>query len=436
MIIYTHTITPRLQYIANFIGEETGGANFFQITNNIETYKTVNRLKINYSNERILIGEFFLRPHSVLFENDVKSQPIECFSAGNYKAFFKTEGDFPFDIFAASFYLLSRYEEYLPYKNDEYGRYAFENSLGFKENFLQIPLVNIWIKSFREQLQLKFPRHSFPSPELKIPFLATYDIDQAYSFKHKSVLKNVNGFIRSFFKGDIGGVKERWDVLKGDTKDPFDTYQWMDELNRKYKLSPLYFFIVADKTGKYDKNISPGKDEMKELITHHSDHYHIGIHPSWQSGDDASLIEKEKQTLEQIAGEKIINSRQHYIRFTLPQTFRYLIDAGINHDYSMGYGSINGFRASVASSFYWFDLERNESTELLLHPFCYMDANSFYEQHYSPQQAYEEMMQYYNAVKAVNGTMISIWHNNFLGTDELYAGWKEVYEKFIREISS
>ena len=102
----------------------------------------------------------------------------------------------------------------------------------------------------------------------------------------------------------------------------------------------------------------------------------------------------------------------------------------------MGYGSINGFRASVASAFYWFDLEKNEPTDLLLRPFCYMDANSFYEQHYLPEQAYEEMMQYYKVVKSVNGTMISIWHNNFLGTDKLYKGWKEVYEKFIAEISS
>ena len=97
----------------------------------------------------------------------------------------------------------------------------------------------------------------------------------------------------------------------------------------------------------------------------------------------------------------------------------------------MGYGSINGFRASVASPFYWYDLEKGEQTPLLLFPFCYMEANSFYEQHFSPQQALEELYHYYNVVKAVNGTFIMIWHNHFLGTDRLYAGWREVYEQFI-----
>ena len=99
----------------------------------------------------------------------------------------------------------------------------------------------------------------------------------------------------------------------------------------------------------------------------------------------------------------------------------------------MGYGSINGFRASVASSFYWYDLEKEEATTLRLFPFCFMDANSFYEQKYTAQQAMEELLNYYRIIKKVNGLMITIWHNNFLGTDKLLAGWKEVYEVFLKE---
>jgi hypothetical protein len=99
----------------------------------------------------------------------------------------------------------------------------------------------------------------------------------------------------------------------------------------------------------------------------------------------------------------------------------------------MGYGSINGFRASVASPFYWYDLGKEEQSELLLYPFCYMEANSFYEQQISSQQALEEMLHYLNEVKKVNGTLITLWHNTFLGTDPFYAGWREVYQQFIKE---
>ena len=44
-------------------------------------------------------------------------------------------------------------------------------------------------------------------------------------------------------------------------------------------------------------------------------------------------------------------------------------------------------------------------------------------------------MHYYNAVKAVNGTLITIWHNNFLGTYQKFQGWRDVYEEFIRVVN-
>src|SRR4030095_3208799 len=107
------------------------------------------------------------------------------------------------------------------------------------------------------------------------------------------------------------------------------------------------------------------------------------------------------------------------------------IDLGIEDDFSMGYGSINGFRASVASAFHWYDLEDEKQTKLLIHPFCFMEANSFFEQKLTAQQALEELQHYYKAVRLVSGTLITIWHNSFLGTSELFKGWKEVYQEFI-----
>jgi hypothetical protein len=210
----------------------------------------------------------------------------------------------------------------------------------------------------------------------------------------------------------------------------------MDDLHRPHQLQPRYFFLVPEKTGKYDRNILPAETAMQTLIQQHAKKYAIGIHPSWQSGDDPSLLQKEIQTLEHISQLKITFSRQHFIRMNLPGTYRKLTEAGIKEDFSMGYGSINGFRASVTSPFYWYDLEKETITQLLLQPFCYMEANSFYEQKYTTQQALEEMRHYYKQVKAVNGTLITIWHNTFLGTDSRFSGWREIYRQMVEEITA
>lgn len=146
------------------------------------------------------------------------------------------------------------------------------------------------------------------------------------------------------------------------------------------------------------------------------------------------MLKKEKAQLETMSEKAITNSRQHYIRFNLPEGYRRLLQAGIVDDHSMGYGSINGFRASVASSFNWFDVEKNKETSLRIHPFCYMEANDYYEQKITAGKAFDELMQFYTICKDVNGTLITIWHNHMLGSDKLYKGWGDMYEKFLNNV--
>ncbi|MBK8309804.1 MAG: hypothetical protein IPL04_01790 [Chitinophagaceae bacterium] len=374
MIVYATDITPRLKYILDFISNEITVEQLL-ITDNKNEFSNAETAKINYSSTRITDNECWIKPHGLLAENNITEQSIGCFEWNDSNAFFKTEGDFPFDIFAASFYLLSRYEEYLPHEKDMYGRYAHENSLAFREIFLNIPLVNQWLQVFKKVLKQQFP--SFALKNTSFKFQPTYDIDEAFSYKHKGWFRNAGGAVKDVLKGNWSKVGLRQKVLSNKVKDTYDSYEWMDELHQQYNLKPNYFFLVPEKNGKYDKNILPANTAMQSLIRQHADKYTVGIHPSWQSGDEHSLLGKEIKILEGISGKTVTTSRQHFIRFTLPDTFRRLVEAGIKDDYSMGYGSINGFRASVASSFYWYDLVKEEQTELLLYPFCYMEANSF-----------------------------------------------------------
>ena len=438
VLIYSHITSPRLQYICSFIFTELIGVEF-TITVDSEEFKDHDGTKVNYSDSPISGQGLWVKNVPLLFEEIIIPQQIVCFEENDTKFFFKTgTADFPFDIFAASFYLISRYEEYLPHQKDMYGRYAHENSLAYKEDFLDLPLVNIWVKAFAKTLESKFPSFKI-HPALggiKFTIIPTYDIDIAYSYKHKGLLRNVGGFFRS-------PSMERLSIWLGSKKDPFDCYDELDELHQQNNLQPIYFFLVAEKNSMYDKNILPHKDAMWRLVKRHANKYSLGLHPSWQSGDEPGLLKKEKEQLEAMCeGVKVVQSghspisrsRQHYIRFNLPLGYQRLTDAGITDDYSMGYGSINGFRASVASAFYWYDLEKEEQTTLKVHPFCFMEANSFYEQKMPASEAYDEMMHYYNQCKDVDGTLITIWHNNFLGDDDTMEEWKQIYRKFIAQV--
>lgn len=430
VLLYAENITPRLRYIIDFFSNQLFD-DPIQITSDISEFKRSDLLKLNYSQEEPGDDEFYIQNTSLLFETGIRFRQIDCFEINFHKAFFQTSGDLPFDIFAASFFLLSRYEEYLPYQKDEYGRYAHTNALAYKENFLHLPLINIWIEEFRRALKRKYPGIIFKIKQFKC--IVSYDIDIAYSYLNKGMVRSLGGLMKSLANGNWSSFTDRLSVLRRKMKDPYDCYEWLDALHLYCRVKPYYFFLVARKNGKYDKNISTDQKAFYGLIEYYAGKYNLGIHPSWQSGDDTALLKEELEWLEAVADKKIIHSRQHYIRFTLPQTFRHLISAGIEKDFSMGYGSTNGFRASICSSFYWYDLEKEEKTNLLLYPFCYMDANSFFEQKDSPSQAYRELIDYYEIIKKLNGLFISIWHNNILGTDPAYKGWPEMFELFMKE---
>ncbi len=428
IIVYSPHITNRLRYIADELLCRLGGLSV-EFTTDAEHFRRFNGARINYTDTVLDVDALHISPASVLFENGIQPQRIPVEGTGTNTVLYpRSSGNFPFDIFAAAFYLISRYEEYLPHKTDEYGRFTPQDSMAFKNGFLKIPIVDQWMEVLKNALTALFPELCFTARSFR--FTPTYDIDMAYSYRFKGWWRNAGGFCRSLLTGDIAAARERAAVLGGQQADPFDAFNWLHDLHGRFALQPLYFFLVAQQKGRYDKNIAPTKPVMQHLIRSHSERYTIGLHPSWASGNDTRLAQQEKNLLESLAGRTIINSRQHYLRVQWPHTYRQLLRAGITHDFSMGYAGMNGFRASVTSDFHWYDLEKEVVTPLLIHPFCFMDATAYYYQKMSPALALEELLYFFNIISNVSGSMITIFHNSLLGPGCSTTAWRDMYARY------
>jgi len=425
ILVYHQHSSERLTYILQVLFQQQHKA-----TNSTEEFLQYRGVKINYSSVPVDTNEIQIIPHKILFEKNISPQIVECFEWQGFKAFFKTNGSIPFDLFAASFYLISRYEEYLPYEKDMYGRYAHTNSVAFQNNFLHLPMVNLWLLELEKICQQKIV--DFKLLNSRFCFIPTYDIDIAFRYRYHAVFRNIGGFFKDFITANFESITERALVYSGKSKDPFDVYDWLQEIHSTYQLNPVYFFLMAKKLKGYDRNIATNSLGFKKLIQQITTKNSVGIHPSWQSGDDEKLLGEEIQTLQQVCNNKIKDSRQHYIRMDLPNTYRLLIQNKIANDYSMGYGSINGFRASYTLPFKWFDLEKKESTSLMLYPFCYMDANAFFEEKLSAEEAAISLQAYHDIVKKVNGTFITIYHNHFLTKQPQWLRWRNVYLDFLK----
>ncbi|MHB0754271.1 polysaccharide deacetylase family protein [Polaribacter sp. M15] len=429
IIVYTHKITPRIRYIFKHILARTLLIPV-SFTTKVEEFVAHNGPKLSYT-KTPLGTEFFIKSNDLLFEQGVNDLDINVNNWGNVPCFFATnkKSAIPFDIFAASFYLISRYEEYLPHVKDAHGRYTAEQSLAFKKGFLEKPVVDIWAYKFLEILKDKFPDYAYKMREYE--FISTIDVDNAYAYKNKSLVRSVGGFINDVVRFKIFNVWNRFAVTFKIKNDPFDTFKELLKFKESYNVKTIFFFLIGDYTT-FDTNISASKEQYKLLIKEMVDYADVGLHPSYFSMQKAALLKKEKERLENITNTPVKSSRQHYLRFSLPETYQHLIDLEIEEDHSMGYASTIGFRAGTCTPFYFYDLDFEIQTPLKIYPFAIMDTTLNDYMKLTPKQSLGRIRDLKNEVKSVNGTFITLFHNETLSDYLRWKGWKRLYEATLK----
>ncbi|MDG1398181.1 MAG: polysaccharide deacetylase family protein [Polaribacter sp.] len=429
ILVYTHKITPRVRYIFKHILTRTLLIPV-DFTTKVDEFVAHNGLKLSYT--RIPLGtEFFIKSNDLLFEQGVndldiminKWDDIPCFFATNLKS------AIPFDVFAASFYLISRYEEYLPHVKDIHGRYTAEQSLAYKKGFLEKPVVDIWAYKFLKALKDKFPDYDYKSREYN--FISTVDVDNAFAYKHKSLVRNVGGFLNDLAYFRILNLWNRFAVTFKIKRDPFDTFGKILRLQKESNTATIFFFLVGNYST-FDTNVSYAKTKYRLLIKEMLDYAQVGLHPSYFTMTKSELLKKEKIRLEHIINTPIHKSRQHYLRFNLPETYQNLIDLEVKEDYSMGYASNIGFRAGTCTPFYFYDLDFEIQTPLKVFPFALMDTTLNDYMGLTPKQSLGKIRDLKNEVKAVNGTFITLFHNETLSDYLRWKGWKRLYESMLK----
>jgi len=367
ILVYSHKITPRVRYIFKHIFTRVLLIPL-DFTTKVEEFVAHNGPKMSYA-KTALGNEFFIRSNELLFQQGVNDLEINIQQWDTVPCFFNAgaKSSIPFDIFAASFYLISRYEEYLPHVKDIHQRYTAEESLAFKNNFLEKPVVDIWAYKLLNLIKEKFPNYNFTSREYS--YISTIDIDNAFAYKHKSLIRGLGGFFKDLFQFKIFNVWDRFAVVFRIKKDPFDTFNKIIEIKKQYNIRTIFFFLIADYTT-FDTNVSASKNKFRLLIKSMVDYARVGLHPSYFSMQNPALLKKEKKRLENITNMPIMRSRQHYLRFSLPETYQHLIDLEITEDYSMGYASNVGFRAGTCTPFYFYDLDFEIQTPLKIFSFA------------------------------------------------------------------
>ncbi|MFN2260692.1 MAG: polysaccharide deacetylase family protein [Psychroflexus sp.] len=406
ILVYIPKQTPRINYIFRQVCGRILGFKV-KFCTKVEDFIAFDGVKFSYAKKR-LGNEVFVQKFGLLDEQGINDLNFSVGDWDGLPAFFRisAESDLPFDIFSASFYLLTRYEEYQPHVKNDVDSYPVEESLAHDNEFLEQPVVDLWAYRLKAILEKKFPDIKFPKRRFRSEFLIA--VSESFARRHRGVVRFIGASIRDFFQFKLKLVYDRFKTLLRFQKDPYDIYDELINFAKTNKLK-LDFFFQLSNYSRYSKSISYNKRIYHKLIKSMGDYGDLGLLPGFEALSDFNVLKKEKVRWENIVNRNLEKVLVKNYPLNFPDGYLSFNKLEISKDFSMGYQQNIGFRAGTCSSFQFYDLNLEQVSGLVIQPYVLngnaLEGRDIYE-------VIEKMKLLKAQVKKVNGRMNFVFENS------------------------
>jgi hypothetical protein len=418
VLVFSPFDHPKLHFVLSEIFVRRCGMPFQITCDQAFFVKTANQLKINYSREQ-LPGIQIYQSGWLLHEGlDPHFKPGYSLQSG-LPCLFPDTGNNRFDLFAACFWLLSRYEEYQAFRGDTYGRFSLKDSC-LPADWTSEPFLDIHIRKFLNQLGLE------PKNEFRI--IPTADIDIAFKFLARTPKLRFAGLLRDllFSRQNLAERKQ----MRIQNSDPYDVYDWLCGHFRGFPDARIFWQMNRSRNEK-DRQVNIRHPLFLQRLKTCAAQVKPGIHPSWESKTNAAQLHKEKTALERSIGHQVCDSRQHFLAFSFPQTFRNLVQAGITRDFSLGWPERAGFRAATSWPFAFYDVLRDKQETLCFIPSCAMDVTLKDYMGLNAEEAILLGTDLKEKARLEGGVFCFIIHNESMSDTGSWKGWRKVAEAWM-----
>lgn len=345
------------------------------------------------------------------------------------------------DIFGSIFFLLTRYEEYLVSKNDKHSRFPVSESLAFKAGFLDRPLVNEYLEILWEFINILSPglsrrKQEFsmePSHDVDVPFFS-YGRSRYRVFRETISEMVVRRRLNVLPELLIGILQTKY---AGYEKDPYFTFRYIMDQSEERNIKSTFYFITDNSAGEIDCSYNIDDAEIKKLIKEIASRGHnIGLHASYNSYLDKNKLLSEQSRLSKISEELGIEQkshgvRQHYLRFSVPDTFKNQESAGITYDSTLGFAEKPGFRCGICYEYPVFDLVQKRQMSIIEKPLVVMECSLILPRYAGlrkSESVAEDIIKYKNTCRKYNGRFTLLWHNNHLAYDKERSWYESILD--------
>ncbi len=430
VLVYTHKITSRSTYVFKHVFEQMLGGKV-GFTTKIEEFIVHKGAKLSYTKQQ-LGNEFFIRSHELLFEHGITDTEVKVQRWDDIPAFFPTDdrSALPYDIFAASFFLLSRYEEYFPFVGDAFGRFPVEESIAHENGFLEMPVIDIWVHRLLNVLLERFPEETLRAPRYK--YTPLIDVPSAFVYKKKGFIRTIAGTLIDLANLNFRRVRDRYASIIGIRPDPGNNFSRYTVLHKHYEIEVTFFFLVSDFSA-YDHPVSFNINKFRRLIKNVADYDQVALLSSYDSKTNPKKMQEERQRLQELIHKDVKKNRCHLGHLTIPEKYRELVAAEFTEDYSMGYADSVGFRASTCHPFLFYDIGAEMQLPVKVYSPC---ATSVTLQMLGGHdKVIDKLSELHKVVKRVGGQFIVAYRNTTIGTADGSVGWRELYIETLRQFN-
>jgi len=343
------------------------------------------------------------------------------------------------DIIASSFFMLTRYEEVIVEERDKFDRFPAAVSLAYQEDFLDKPIVNEYIEllwGWIDSFNLGFVREKLWGDK-RFAVCLTHDVDRIRLYNR---VRHVLGTILRTVvkqKQPRNLVRIGQDYIKTQLrlqKDPYDQFETMLEVERNSGARSSFFFMSGGNSKRYDNryDVNKTRNLIKTIMDAGCE---VGLHGSFNSYIDGSMIQKEKARLEVVKGDDVLGGRQHYLRWRTPETWRLQEEAGLKYDTTLSFADHVGFRCGICHPYRPFDLLERRVLDIWEAPLVVMDGSLFGYQNLSVEEGWQTIKALIDTIEKHKGVFVTLWHNS--GFYELeHPGRLDVYKKMLKYVSS
>lgn len=325
------------------------------------------------------------------------------------------------DIIASTFFMLTRWEEYINKVRDNHDRFTAKESIAYKYGFLERPIVNEYAQLLENMLlHIGLPPQCLSTRKFEL--ILTHDIDKMRYCSVKNLLgdivkrRNFKLFFRNF----------RYFL-----NTPFDTYDFLMSESERYGLRSHFYFMASKDNNDHDYDFYLDSKTFRNLINDIRTRGHvIGFHPGYMTYKDTTKWATQKNELSAKTNQVISEGRQHYLMMDIPMTLQIWSDNDMKIDSTLGYADHIGFRCGTGDFFRVFNFLTRKEMHVFERPLIIMDGTLRQYMKLSNDEARDKVFKLIDISKKYCMPMTVLFHNSSFSCE--WNGYERLYKDILQ----